>query len=308
MDLRVLAQRQIADPVRWPGASARYGLSVILLATVTFLIPATARAEVREYTLTVQNKKISIGSDMTYDAWTYNGTVPGPVLRAKVGDLVKIHLVNHADLAHGIDIHAAQIAPNLHFKSIKPKAKLDYSFRPKYPGVFAYHCSSPPIVTHIANGMYGMMIVEPRKGWPKAHEINIIQAEYYGEPDDDGFVAADSAAMMEEKPNFVVFNGEVEKYVDHPIKIKVGELVRIFFANLGPNKLSTFHVIGTIFSSVYRSGNPNNVTHGVQSFEVGPGDAAIFELTVHEPGDYIFVDHAIARPYEGAVGILRAVK
>jgi nitrite reductase (NO-forming) len=103
-----------------------------------------------------------------------------------------------------------------------------------------------------------------------------------------------------------MFNGVIERYADHPIAIKVGELVRIFFVNAGPNRTSSFHVVGTVFSSVYRSGNPANLFHGVQSFEVGPGDGAIFEFRVREPGDYPFVDHAIARAYKGAIGIFLA--
>jgi nitrite reductase (NO-forming) len=281
-------------------------VAVIPLLVLPFAPPASAKD--RKFTITVENKRISLGSGLTYDAWTYGGTVPGPVLRATQGDTVTIHLVNHSGVAHGIDIHAAQIAPNNHFGPIPPKTDLTYTFRAQYPGVFVYHCSAPPIVTHIANGMYGMMIVDPAGGWPKAHEVMIEQSEFYGDPDDKGFIAGDSKRMMNERPDLVVFNGAVDKYAENPIPIKVGELVRIFFVNAGPNLTSTFHVIGAIFETVYRSGNPANPFHGVQSFEVGPGDGAIFEFRVHEPGDYTFVDHAIARAYKGAIGIFRAVQ
>ena len=114
--------------------------------------------------------------------------------------------------------------------------------------------------------------------------------------------------MMDERPDFVVFNGVIEKYSDHPIQIKVDQPVRIFFVNAGPNRTSSFHVVGTIFTVVYRSGNIANALHGLQTFEVGPGNGAVFEFTVHEAGDYPFVDHAIARAYKGAIGIFHAVK
>lgn len=151
------------------------------------------------------------------------------------------------------------------------------------------------------------MIVDPKAGWPKAQEVMLEQGEFYGDPDKDGMVSGSSTRMMDERPDFVVFNGVIEKYADHPIQIKVDNPVRIFFVNAGPNRTSSFHVVGTVFSSVYRSGNPANVEHGVQTFEVGPGNGAVFEFTVHEAGDYPFVDHAIARAYKGAIGVFHAV-
>ena len=284
-------------------------LSKCILGGVTILLLSgtVAYPEQRSFTVSVQEKTIDIGSGLKYDAWTYGGTVPGPVLRVREGDHVHIHLVNDMAIAHGIDIHAAQVAPSKHFAPIPGKTDLSYDFDANVPGVFMYHCSAPPMVTHIANGMYGMMIVDPRSGWSKAQEVTIEQGEFYGDPDDKGLVSGDSKRMMDERPDFVVFNGVIEKYADKPIQIKVGQPVRIFFVNAGPNRTSSFHVVGTVFTSVYRSGNPANALHGVQTFEVGPGDGAAFEFTVHEAGDYPFVDHAIARAYKGAIGIFRAV-
>lgn len=290
-----------------PAITSRRSVALVFLALVaTFFTPSPALSEQRNFTIPVEEKVIDIGSGLKYDAWTYGDTVPGPVLRVRQGDRVHIHLVNDMEIAHGIDIHAAQLAPNKHFAPIPGKTDLTYDFDAEVPGAFMYHCSAPPMVTHIANGMYGMMIVDPKGGWPKAHEVMIEQGEFYGDPDDKGMVSGDSKRMMDERPDFVVFNGVIEKYADHPIPIKVGALVRIFFVNAGPNRTSSFHVVGTVFSSVYRSGNPANAFHGVQSFEVGPGDGAIFEFRVREAGDYPFVDHAIARAYKGAIGIFRA--
>ncbi|MGH7985298.1 MAG: multicopper oxidase domain-containing protein [Candidatus Binataceae bacterium] len=283
------------------------------LATVTALlalltiIPAQARARTKAFTLSAEDKRISIGLGLNYDAWTFSGTVPGPVLRVRQGDQVTIHLLDHTSMAHGIDTHAAQIAPGA-FAPTSGGKELTYSFRADVPGVFAYHCSAIPMLVHIANGMYGMMIVDPRQGWPKAQEVMIVQGEFYGTPDKSGLVAGDSRKMMAEQPQFVVFNGAVNKYVDAPITIKVGRPVRIFFVNAGPNLTSTFHVIGVIFSTVYRGGNPADPLHNVASFAVGPGQGAVFEFTVHQPGDYAFIDHSMARVLKGAKGIFHAVR
>jgi nitrite reductase (NO-forming) len=177
------------------------------------------------------------------------------------------------------------------------------------PGVFDYHCTAQPILDHIAEGMYGMTIVDPKGGWPngKAQEVTLTQGEFYGTPNGHGLIRPDHAKMVEGTPDFVVFNGEVNRYgLNHPIPIKVGGLVRIFFVNIGPNLFSDFHVVGAIFSTVYRSGNPADALHDLQSFEVGPGDAAVFEFRVYHPGTYMFMDHAMGHAYKGAMGIFRA--
>ncbi len=272
-------------------------------------IALPAAAAHKSFTLTVENKRVTIGTGLSYDAWTYNGSVPGPVLRVRQGDDVTLALVNPTSMAHGLDVHAGELA-NLHFAAPAGQRNLSYTFRAAVPGVFLYQCSAIPALSHVANGMYGMMIVDPRGGWPdgKAHEVMLVQGEFYGTPDDKGLVAGDSRKQMEERPDFVVFDGMVDRYVEHPIPIKVGELVRVLFVNAGPNLLSTFHVTGAIFSTVYRGGNPADALHGLASFEVGPGDGAVFEFRVHEPGDYAFIDHAPARPLKGAQGIFRATR
>jgi nitrite reductase (NO-forming) len=283
-------------------------IALPLLAVLILLMPATqaSAAEKKTFTLTVVDKRIEIGLGLTYDAWTYDGQVPGPVLRVRQGDEVTIQLVNPTTMAHGIDTHAAEIAPKLHFGASAGQRNLSYTFRARVPGAFLYQCSAIPTLLHVANGMYGMMIVDPLQGWPKAHEVMIVQGEYYGTPDKNGLVAGDSRREVEERPDFVVFNGSVDRYVEHPIPIKTGELVRVFFVNAGPNLSSTFHVTGAIFSTVYRGGNPADAMHDLASFEVGPGDGAVFEFRVHEPGDYAFIDHALARTTKGAEGVFRA--
>jgi len=289
-------------------AAAFAAAAIAFIIVIALIVPATAARAARKktFTLTVQEKRIEIGLGLTYDAWTYDGQVPGPLLRVREGEQVTIKLVNPTTMAHGIDTHAAEVAPQLHFAAPNGQRNLSYTFRAGVPGAFLYQCSAIPTLSHVANGMYGMMIVDPAQGWPRAHEVIIVQGEYYGTPDKNARVAGDSRKEVEERPDFVVFNGMVDRYVEHPIPIRVGELVRVFFVNAGPNLSSTFHVTGAIFSTVYRGGNPADAMHGLASFEVGPGDGAVFEFRVHEPGDYGFIDHALARTTKGAEGIFRA--
>src|SRR6266851_959881 len=235
-------------------------------------IPARAASDT--FNLAAERRHVPIGAGMTYNAWTYNGTVPGPVLKVRQGDEVSIKLMNHSGDAHGIDVHAAQISPERF--SGDPMNSVGYSFKAEVPGVYAYHCSAIPILDHIGSGMYGMMVVAPKAGWPngQADEVTLVESEFYGLPDQNNFI--------------------------------VGELVRVFFVNAGPNLTSAFHVAGVLFSTVYRSGNPADALHGVNTLEVPPGDGAVFEFKVNQPGDYSFIDLNRAHQYKGAAGVFRA--
>jgi nitrite reductase (NO-forming) len=284
----------------------------LAVITLALLIPSLSRPSTAgsEFTFTAERNQISIGSGLSYPAWTYNGTVPGPLMRVQQGDDVKISLINHTTDAHGIYTHAAQLNDE-NFAAPLGVNQLSYRFSAQVPGVFDYHCTAEPVLDHIAEGMYGMMIVDPKNGWPdgKAREVMLVQGEFYGTPDSHGLVRPDHSKMVEGQPDFVVFNGRMSRYdVNHPIPIKVGELVRIFFINIGPNLFSDFHVIGALFGTVYRSGNPADVLHNIQTFEVGPGDGAVFEFKVYHPGTYTFMDHAMGHAYKGAMGIFHATQ
>lgn len=284
--------------------------AIALLAVASLVnLPRSSAAATKSFTLTTERKVVSVGGGMTYKAWTYNGTVPGPVLKVTQGDEVKIDLINHTKEAHGINVHAAQISPQ-HFTG-DPMKSVNYSFVAKVPGVFVYHCTATPILDHIAAGMYGMMIVEPKGGWPDgdAQEITIVQGELYGLPDAHGLILGSHARIVQAHPDFVVFNGMLNKYtVDHPINIKVGKLVRVFFVNAGPSLTSAFYVTGALFDTVYKSGNPANAMHGLNTLAVPPSDGAVFEFRVTEPGDYPFMDLNRAQQYKGATGIFRATR
>lgn len=287
--------------------SARVAAAVILAALVSASLSRAAQAATKAFNFTVERKHVDVGSGMTYNAWTYNGTVPGPILRIDQGDQVSIQLINDTTDAHGINIHAAQMPPT-HFSG-DPRTRVSYGFRAEVPGVFVYHCNAVPILDHIAAGMYGMTVVEPKGGWPggSAQEINIVQSEFYGLPDKHGLISGDHAKMLDARADFVVFNGQLNKYgLQHPIPVKTGRLVRLFFVNAGPNLTSAFHIAGVIFSTIYRGGNPADALHGIDALDVGPSQGAVFEFTLKEPGDYRIMDMQRAHQYKGALGILRA--
>jgi nitrite reductase (NO-forming) len=294
------------DATRFGG---RLVAAILLAAGMLGISSAAASAASRDFTLDAARKRVSIGAGLSYDAWTYGGAVPGPMLRVRQGDTVGIHLRNRTSEAHGIEIMAAQIAPE-HFSG-DPAGNVDYSFKAEVPGVFDYHCSAIPVLDHVASGMYGMMIVEPVGGWPNgpAQEMSIIQGEFYGAPDKSGLVIANHARMLAADPDFVVFNGALSRYgQSSPLKIRTGKLTRIFFVNAGPNLSSTFHIAGVIFSTVYECGNAANAVHNTPSFTVEPGQGAVFEFKVEEPGAYRFADAAGAHSYKGALGVIRATK
>ena len=301
-----------------PNLPSPSGYSFIRMARITMIamlavistagIPCSSQASTKTFTLTVERKRVGVGAGMTYNAWTYDGTVPGPVLKVVQGDEVKINLVNHTKDAHGINVHAAQISPE-HFTG-DPMKSVSYSFPANVPGVFIYHCTAPPILDHIASGMYGMMIVEPKAGWPNgdAQEVTIVQSELYGIPDAHGFIVGSHGKIVQARPDFVVFNGALNKYsFDHPIDIKVGKLVRVFFVNAGPSLTSAFYVTGVLFDTVYKSGNPANALHGLNTLAVPPSDGAVFEFRVTQPGYYQFMDQNRAQQYKGANGVFHAI-
>jgi nitrite reductase (NO-forming) len=279
-----------------------------MLAVIsTAAIPCSSQASTKTFTLTAGRKPVGVGAGMTYNAWTYDGTVPGPVLKVVQSDQVSINLVNHTKDAHGIAVHAAQISPD-HFTG-DPMKSVSYSFTANVPGVFIYHCTAPPILDHIASGMYGMMIVEPKAGWPngEAQEVTIVQSELYGLPNAQRFIVGSHGKIVQARPDFIVFNGALNKYsFDHPIDIKVGKLIRVFFVNAGPSFTSSFYVSGVLFDTVYKSGNPANAMHGLNTLEVPPSDGAVFEFRVTQPGYYQFMDENRAQQYKGANGVFRA--
>lgn len=254
-----------------------------------------------------------LADGLTYTYWTYNGTVPGPMIRVRQGDTVEIRLTNHESNTqmHSIDLHAVNgPGGGATLTQVAPGETKSFQFKALAPGVYVYHCATPHIPTHIAMGMYGLIVVEPPGGFaPVDHEFYVMQGELYADlrPGSKGHASHDPAAMWHEQPNFVVFNGQFQALTgEHAMKVNVGDRVRIFLGNGGPNLISSFHVIGEIFDVVHPEGASEAFTN-VQTTLVAAGGATWVEFTVDAPGEYILVDHALTRALDkGAIAILRA--
>jgi nitrite reductase (NO-forming) len=248
----------------------------------------------------------------TFGYWTFNGKVPGPFVRVRVGDTVDVHLKNSADsnMIHSVDFHAATgPGGGAAALQVDPGAEKSMTFRALVPGLYVYHCATPMVAEHIANGMYGLILVEPEAGLaPVDHEFYVMQGEIYTEAafGQHGSQEFSVEKLLNERPEYFVFNGSVGAISKlHPLHAKVGETVRLFFGVGGPNFTSSFHVIGEIFDKVYNLGGLTNPPlEGIQTVTVAPGGAVITEFKLHVPGNYTIVDHALARVERGLAGLL----
>ena len=254
---------------------------------------------------------------VTYHVWTFDGTAPGPVIRVHLGDTIHFNLHNASTMGmqHSIDFHAAMTPwANLpaaagapltgNYQPVDPGQTKTFDWVAMYPGVFMYHCGVPPVLQHIANGMYGAIVVEP-DNLPKEREYVLVNSEFYpGAQPIDGVYYGDPDAMASSNPQYVVWNGVADLYKANPLVAKPNEKFRIWVVNAGPTLTSAFHVIGTMFD-VYADGNPANVIYGDQTYNIPPGGGAMFELQVPDPGLYPFVTHAFAFTGRGAVGLVK---
>lgn len=257
--------------------------------------------------LTALETNVTVAKGDTRVMWTFNGTVPGPVVQVFQGDVVEFTLTNPASnhYSHSVDFHAAKVAWDKGYKVIPPGSVFTYRFEAKYPGVFMYHCGSSPVLQHIAMGMYGMIVVHPNTPVPVAREYFIVQSEIYNidlknlaNTTDDSFANASTV-----NPKYVVFNGYALKYLETPLQAKVGEKIRLYLLNAGPSLNSAFHVIGTVFDNVYIDGNPANLQRGLQTVDLPPSGGAIVEFSFDESGNNPFVTHSFAYASRGALGL-----
>jgi len=262
--------------------------------------------------LEILEKEGELTDGVKYIYWTFGGTVPGSFIRTRVGDEVEFHLQNHPDnkLPHNIDLHAVT-GPGGGAESsfVAPGHEKVFSFKTLNPGLYVYHCATAPVGMHIANGMYGLILVEPEGGLPLVDkEYYIMQGDFYtkGKNGERGLQPFDMQKAIDEKADYVVFNGKVGALTgDNAITAKVGETVRLFVGNGGPGLVSSFHVIGEIFDKVHIEGG-NMVNENVQTTLIPAGGAAIIEFRVDVPGTFILVDHSIFRAFnKGALGMLK---
>ncbi len=269
--------------------------------------PGRASGRVVHIRFVIRDTVIQVAKGVPYRAWSFEGRVPGPVIRVTQGDSVDFTLVNGAAMPHSMDFHAAQIAPNKYYVNVLPKDSIHYAFLAEVPGAFMYHCGTALVAAHIANGMYGALIVDPHTPRPNAKELVLVQSEFYMTPDTTSnpkTLAWDRLLSL--APDYVTFNGRAAQYAEHPIEVKVNELVRLYVVNAGPNRVSSFHVVGGIFERVFQDASLTTPLVGVQTVNVPVGGGGIFEVRLKQPGEYPFVTHAFADATKGGVGILSA--
>ncbi|PIR01411.1 MAG: nitrite reductase, copper-containing [Nitrospinae bacterium CG11_big_fil_rev_8_21_14_0_20_45_15] len=252
-----------------------------------------------------------LAEGVKYAFWTFGGTVPGPMLRVRVGDSVEFHLHNHKDNTqpHNIDIHAVNgPGGGAAVNTVAPGEEKIFTFKAQNPGLYIYHCAAGSIVDHISNGMYGLVLIEPKGGLPPVDkEFYVFESEFYTDGA-EGVQGFDIAKGLAEHADHVVFNGRAGSLMgDNVLKAKVGDKVRMYFGNIGPNGISSFHIIGEIFDTVHMEGSLEGaVNHNVQTTLVPSAGATIVEFTLDAPGAYTLVDHSIFRVAKGAIGQLVA--
>ncbi len=277
------------------------------------LDPAPA-GTVHRQTLTVGEQVMEVAPGVTQTLWTYNGQVPGPTLRGKVGDTFEITLVNDGTLGHSIDFHAGALAPDEPMRTIEPGESLTYTFTATRSGIWMYHCSTMPMTLHIANGMFGAVVIDPPDLPEVDREYLLVQSEYYLGAEGE---IADSAKILAESPDAVVFNGYANQYGYDPLEARVGERVRFWVLDVGPNRLSSFHIVGGQFDTVYLEGGwslggPHAVggdpTGGSQVLGLMPAQGGFVELELPEAGHYPLVSHLMLDAERGAHGIVRVTE
>jgi nitrite reductase (NO-forming) len=262
--------------------------------------------------LEVMEKTMRMADGVDYTFWTFGGTVPGSFIRVREGDQVEFHLKNHpsSTVPHNIDLHAVTgPGGGAEATNVIPGHQSVFTFTALNPGLYVYHCAFAPAALHVANGMYGMILVEPKEGMPAVdREFYVMQGDFYtaGAHGEKGLQPFDMAKAVAEQPEYVVFNGSVGALTgDNALKVRTGETVRMYVGNGGPNLTSSFHVIGEVFDNVYTEGG-TLAQHNVQTTGIPAGGSAIVEFRTETPGKLVLVDHALFRAFnKGTIGLMQ---
>lgn len=262
----------------------------------------------RHVTMFSYQKTIQIASGVNYSAWSFNGTVPGPTVFVNQGDTVIFTLYNNDTMGHSMDFHAAEIDWATAYSTVPPGGNKTFTFVANYPGVFMYHCGTPPVLEHIGNGMYGAIVVQPQTPLPPAPggSYVLIESEFYTSMGQDMSFVGNYTKMLSAQPDYVVFNGKANQYMTNPLVVQPNERVRLYLLNVGPSLWEAFHVIGAIMDTVYIDGNPANAEYGLQTVNLAPSSGAIVDMYFRDPGGQNpFVTHAFAWASRGALGIFQ---
>lgn len=282
-------------------------------------VPPLMEGDTVEVKIDVHHKLFQVANGVSFTGWLFGDSLPGPVLHIRVGQTVKFSMTDRSNdsmamggmhmqpMPHSIDFHAAMVDPADKYRSISPGETISFTWTANYPGVFMYHCGTPMVLLHMISGMIGMVIVDPADGFPGKpdREFAIVENEYYLKQE-GAVYTPDTSAALKRLPSYVSFNGKVGQYIIHPLKVKAGERIRVYFLNVGPNNITSFHVIGTILDKVWLEGNPKNEFVGMQAVTLGPAQGAIMEFVLPEKGRYTFVDHSFANAEKGAAGVFVA--
>ena len=272
-------------------------------------LPPLAAGELVKVHMTLKDITLEIAPGVKYNTWAFDGHgAPGPVVHVREGQTVEMTLTNGGAIPHSIDFHAARIAPNVAFKDVAPGDSFTFRFKAGDPGVFMYHCGTKPVLAHIANGMYGAIVVQPKEGLPAVdNEYVLVASEWYLNADGITKPASlDMAKARSMSPDWTTFNGYANQYVNHPLTANPGETTRFYVVAAGPTLDSNFHVVGTIFDRAWVNGDMTSPPQvGVQTVIVPAGGGGVFDVKIDDEGLYPFVSHAFAHVDLGQVGLLK---
>jgi nitrite reductase (NO-forming) len=271
-------------------------------------MPPVPAGELVKVQMTLKDMVVEVAPGVKYNTWAFDRHgAPGPIVHVREGQTVEMTLTNGGAIPHSIDFHAARIAPNVAFRDVAPGDSFTFRFNAGDPGVYMYHCGTKPVLAHIANGMYGAIVVDPAKPLPKAdREYVLVASEWYLNGDGIAEPASlDMAKARAMQPDWTTFNGYANQYVTHPLVSKPGETVRFYVVAAGPTLDTDFHVVGTIFDRAWVNGDMTQFQRGVQTVGVPAGGGAVFDVKIDEPGLYPFVSHAFAHVDLGQVGLLK---
>ncbi len=271
-------------------------------------LPALLEGDVVDVDLTLKDVVVEIAPGVEYSAWGFEGGAPGPPIHVREGQQVRITLTNGGAIPHSIDFHAARIAPDKAFRDVDPGESITYTFEATDPGVFMYHCGTKPVLAHIANGMYGAIVVEPaEKPLPQAdREYVLVSSEWYlNGPGIEEPATYDALKAHTVMPDWVTWNGYAGQYVAHPLPADPGETVRFWVVAAGPSLDTDFHVVGTILDRAWVNQDMTEFQTGVQTVGVPAGGGAVFDVKIDEPGLYPFLSHSFASVDMGQVGLLK---
>jgi nitrite reductase (NO-forming) len=276
-------------------------------AAMDATLPPVPPGPVAHVHLVLVDKTLEIAPGIKYRAWAFSGGAPAPFIHVRQGQRVDLTLTNKGTIPHSVDFHAARIAPNVAFKDVAPGGSIHYSFVAKDPGAFMFHCGTKPVLAHIANGMYGAIIVEPRSPLPHADKNYVLVAsEWYlssrGFPQPAGL---DMAKAQRQEPDWVTWNGYAGQYVAHPLTADPGQTVRFWVVDAGPSFDTDFHIVGTILNRAWVNADMTQYQRNVQTVLVPAGGGGVFDVKIDHPGLYPFVSHSFASVDLGQVGLLK---